>query len=155
MDAFLARAEVIAEKLLEHLGQKSNRLAFIVNALLKEMTAGELTRCYEKLFRPFGLYKSTHPFEWINRSISQSEISLAGTSEAANIITEIKRSDGKLTLGSKVVNCNRLCFEYEFNTSQRNKDTRFDASQMGPFMALAKKTYNEIAGDLEGVIDAV
>ncbi len=154
MDEFLTRATEITSKMLQYLDQKSYRLAFIVNLILKEMTKAELESCYNKLFIPLPTYTSNSPFEWNNRSVSRGEISLADNTEAVNILTEIKRSKGQLMLGDELKELDRVHIEYEFNTATENKETRFGVEQLLPFMKIAKGNYDNSIKELEGVIYA-
>jgi len=154
MDDFLATANEIAQKILHYLDQKSNRLAFIVNVMLKEMKKAELESCYNKLFIPLPIYQSNSPFEWNNRSGTREEISLADTPEIVNIFTEIKRASGRLTFGDKLRVFDRIMIQYELNTNQENEETRFCEEHLEPFMNVAKENYNKIITDLEGVINA-
>lgn len=154
MDSFLSIAKDITSKMLNFIGQKSNRLAFIVNVMLKEMKKAELESCYNKLFIPLPIYQSNSPFEWNNRSGTREEISLADTPEIVNIFTEIKRARGRLTFGDNLSLSDRIMIQYELNTNQENEETRFCEEHLEPFMNVAKENYNKIITDLEGVINA-
>lgn len=140
--------------MFKYLDQKSNRLAFIANAILKEMTSEKLAGCYDKLFIPLSIHRSNVPFEWASHSVSEKQVSLIDTSETVNVITDIIRLEGQLILGAEIKTLNRITFQYEFNTTQKNKDTRFTADHIHPFMNIAKETYEEVVTDLEAAINA-
>ncbi len=154
MDGFSAKVKDFAKKIFEYLDRKSYRLAFIVNALFEEKTIEELQGCYNKLFIPLPTYQTNPPFEWNNRSISQEEISLAGTMEPVNLVTEIRRGKVKLKLDESITTIDRLLLQYEFNTAAENKDTRFNAEQFELFIDIAKSNYDGVYEKLEGVLNA-
>ncbi len=152
-DEFLAKTKEISRKIFDYLGRKSWRLAFIANLMLVEMSDEKLEECYKSLFIPLPMYKENPPFEWNNRSISRGEIPLADTTEIFNIITEIHRLKGRMIEDAKSTNIERIHLAYEINTQAENKDTRFEASQLGAFLDIAKDNLSSVVKELEGVIN--
>ncbi len=151
MDNFLSKAKKYTQKIFQYLGQKSNRLAFIVDLALKEMTEKELKRCYSKFFVPLPSYESNSPFEWKNRSISKEKISLVDTIETMNVITEVRRA--RELIASKGI-FDRVFIQYEINTNPENKETRFSIKQFDTFIDIAKDEYNKIFIELESTLNA-
>lgn len=152
-DVFFTNVKKFSRKIFEYLERKSSRLAFIVEAVLKEKTLEQLQQCYNKLFIPLPTYKANPPFEWNNRSISQKETSLVSTTEKVNIITEIKRIKAQLKLDGGIKTTDRLLLQYEFNTAAENKSTRFSAEEFDSFIDIAKDNYNDMKIELESVLN--
>jgi len=152
-DGFLAKGKEICRKIFDYLSQRSWRLAFIANSMLKEMSNDILENCYKQLFRPLPMYERNPPHEWNNRSISREEISLASTTEIVNVITEIKRARGEMIIRGKPTAIQRVHFQYELNTISENRDTRFDASLLDDFLDIARDNLNSVVKELEGVIN--
>lgn len=153
VDDFLSKAKNIIEKTLGYLKQKSNRLAFIVNAILEDKTQVELENFYNRIFIPLPTHKSNPPFEWNNRSVSRNTISIVGASEDVNIITEIYRMKGQMNDDGKITEMDRAHLSYEFNTAPDNKETRFGASEIDVFLGIAKENYCKISKELGAIIN--
>jgi len=154
MDNFLTTAKKLTNKIFGYLGQKSNRLAFIVDFILKEMDQAKLESCYSKFFEPLPTYQKKSPFEWNNRSVSQEDISLAGTTEKMNVITEIKRMKAQIISKEKEIKkLERIFIQYEINTIPENKETRFGVEQFGNFVDIANEKYSQIFSELESRIN--
>ena len=110
IEEFTSEVTSYLRKILEVFKKKANRLSLVSSFLLQDMSPD----AREKVFRrvstsPPLFYAASPPFEWNWRAVARTPMTLEGTEEQANVITEIKRMQGKLIVPESTL---RVCANF-------------------------------------------
>ncbi|NKB32543.1 MAG: hypothetical protein GKR91_05535 [Pseudomonadales bacterium] len=151
---FAEKATSYVERLLKLIKRKGFRMAFVSNGMLEEMDQVKLENIFEKIVNPIDFYKSSKPFEWNTRSVSNDSIRIARKAEELNVITMINRIRGAIQKadGGKM-DFDRIELSFDINTVAINDDERFRANHLKEFIEKANKIRLRIAEEFQSAIN--
>ncbi|TVR82966.1 MAG: hypothetical protein EA412_01210 [Chitinophagaceae bacterium] len=128
----------------EKFPRKFNRLSLVTRYLLKPMVDKEFSVIYNKLNNSIDIYKNNEIADWKNRTVSRIPYQVDKSEELFNVISEIKRTKGTLSINSKVEKIDRVELHFDINTYQGNTDFRFDCNLFDSFIDVAYKLESEL-----------
>ena len=140
VDIFCSDVTEKFAKILKKYSKKASRISLITTYLLKEMSSVQLDKICDKLFKFPQVYLEKKHYEWNWRLVSKiAAESPFLTSEEINIITKIRRVQGQLFVSKSVDSVDRIELSLDINTSQHNKDNRFDLANIKTFYQWVKE----------------
>ena len=130
---FVNEALDIYKIILDYFKLNGHRISFITRGLLPELPDNKLEEVFRKFILPIDFYSTNLPLEWTSRLVSRLDTDLNGSSETLNVITNINRKNGMLSINNDTMDFDRIVISFDINTFQGNKNTRFSADNIEPF----------------------
>lgn len=153
LDKYLKKVKEVFKIINDNFSIKGKRLSFLFTCLLKEMEKKDLEKTYHKILIPNSYYAKQKPFEWNTRQVALSEYAINKKKEKINVITQINRSQGTLTLATGKKNVDRILYSSDINTNQENMNPRFDLSDFEIFLDKSYNQFVEIKKDFEEILN--
>jgi hypothetical protein len=149
---FCWQAEDIFVRLLGTVTLVGNRLSYITNGLLPEMSAGQLAQANKRLMNLPAFYIRYSPREWTTRNSARVDLRLGEKDETVNVITIVKRVRGRLSDEAGPIPFDRIQVGFDINTVQEVTAQRFGPDSIKVFLAKALELSREITGQVEGML---
>lgn len=151
IENFLNESNDIFFRLLSEYKKKAYRVALITSGLFKEMNNEKLETIYKKIFQPIEFYQNNLPYEWNSRSVSKYELEIEKVTELLNVITSLNRIQGQMELSDSILKFNRIEVAFDINTTQDNKEPRFDMNFINDFFYKVNNIRTKILQNIEDV----
>ncbi len=144
LEQFIVDVKEIVQIIDKKFPKKHNRLSLVTRRLLEPMNAAQFSTIYHKLNNSIDIYKDNEIADWNNRTVSRIPFKVGENTETFNVISEIKRTKGTLSINSKVESIDRVELHLDLNTFQGNTDYRFDLGLFNSFLDTAFKLELEL-----------
>lgn len=142
LDAFVARATGVLERLLPLLPHRATRVAFIQEGEVSVLAPNEAARSLLRLPPSFA---REVPFEWDWRCATKSIRRFSEREEEMNTVATFRRFVGKLAWGEPF---DGIIVELDINTVPESSVPRFDEADCKAFFEGGIAWQNELAGEL-------
>jgi hypothetical protein len=137
LEEFCRDGSEIVRGLLKIANRKGNRLALVTKGLLAEMSPSVLQETYLRLFNPPQFFRESPPRSWFWRSVGRAPVNIRAMDETINVILTASRTPRQLAFDPSRPTVDRVEVEFDINTFQGNKDTRFDSESLAEFLPIA------------------
>lgn len=154
INGFIANSIDIINKLLSNFERRGNRCALVAEYYYEDSNTLKYDKLYNSLRKPFGIYTKQIPFEWNIRDACKRTISEGENNEIVNIISMLNRMQGQIIGPGVFKSFDRIQIIIDINSIPERYDQRYDIEKVKWFYSRLDKIHNEIAKDIDGVINA-
>lgn len=136
-------------RILTRFPKKSHRLGLVTRGFMSEMSGEQLLRIYRCLFLPIRFYQDNVPISWNFRTHTRIPENLGDNQEIINVITRVNRIKGTFIEEGSSVPFDRIRLDFDINTSQDNKEARFDLTHLNSFNSITLRIRNLLLSQLK------
>lgn len=152
LTAFNSTAVTLSSRIMKQFKLKANRLAFITEYFLREMTESDLDLAYHKLFQPLKFYDQNTPFEWDWRLASKTEIKMNTRRDKLNAILGLKRVRGEFGEEKGTTPFDRIRMTLDLNTTQDDREYRFTHKDLRTFLSSTMSIHKRLVDEVKEVL---
>ncbi len=134
--------------------KKHNRISLVTRVLLDEMSPKQHDDIYHKLNASIPLYKDNPIVDWNTRTVSRINYEFGGMKEMFNVVSNVKRTKGRIKIHSKDKEVDRIELHFDINTYQGNNDYRFQLEQIELFLDQAFAVEQELRKEYLKLIES-
>lgn len=126
----------------------------MTGGLLREMPEERLQQIYTMLFQPVTFYTENPPIEWELASVARVTLTINSKDEKLNVITRIKRLQGRMAQPSGFMPFDRIQLLFDINTFQATMEPRFDIEAVSDFFLKAADLRATLLKQMENHLNA-